>query len=45
MDFFEAVGNRACYRGEFNDVPVPREILTKILEAGILAPSACNEQT
>ncbi len=45
MDFFEAIVKRACYRGEFNDVPVPREILTKIVEAGILAPSACNQQT
>ena len=45
MDFFEAVNRRACYRGEFNDVPVPREILTKVLNAGIMAPSACNQQT
>lgn len=45
MDLFEAISSRSCYRGEFNDVPVPREILTQVLEAGILAPSACNQQS
>ena len=45
MDVLEAIAKRSCYRGEFNDVPVPREILVQILEAGILAPSGCNQQT
>ncbi|MCF0234016.1 MAG: nitroreductase family protein, partial [Thermoguttaceae bacterium] len=45
MDLFDAVAARACYRGEFNDVPISREILTKVLEAGIAAPSACNAQS
>ena len=45
MDLFEAFAARSCYRGEFADVPVTREILTQILDAGILAPSACNQQT
>ena len=45
MDFFETIAKRTCYRSEFNDTPVPREILKKVVEAGILAPSACNQQT
>lgn len=45
MDFFETVEKRACYRGEFNDVPVSRDVLTKVLEAAIAAPSACNAQS
>ena len=45
MDLFEAISTRSCYRGEFNDVPVPREILTQVIETGILAPSACNKQS
>lgn len=45
MEFFEVINSRACYRGEFSDVPVSREILCKVLEAGIQAPSACNQQT
>lgn len=45
MDLFEAIATRSCYRGEFNDVPVPRNILQKILETAIQAPSACNQQS
>ncbi|MBP5621058.1 MAG: nitroreductase family protein [Thermoguttaceae bacterium] len=45
MDFFETIAKRTCYRGEFNDTPVSREILTKVVEAGIMAPSACNQQS
>ncbi len=45
MDLFEAISTRSCYRGEFNEVPVPREILTQVIETGILAPSACNKQS
>ena len=45
MDFFETIAKRTCFRGEFNDTPVSREVLTKIMEAGIMAPSACNQQT
>jgi len=44
MDLFEAIEKRYSYRGEFKPVPVPREHLTKIVEAGIRAPSACNQQ-
>lgn len=45
MEFFETVARRRCYRGEFTDAPVSREALTKILEAAIEAPTACNAQS
>lgn len=44
MDLFEAIQKRYCYRGEFTDAKVPRADLQKIVQAGIQAPSACNEQ-
>lgn len=44
MDLFEAIAKRYSYRGEFTDAPVPREDLKKIVQAGIQAPSAKNEQ-
>jgi nitroreductase len=44
MDLFEAIEKRYSYRGEFTPTPVPREHLVKIVEAGIRAPSACNQQ-
>ncbi|ASV76139.1 nitroreductase [Thermogutta terrifontis] len=45
MDVFEAIEKRYSYRGPFKDVPVPREHLRKIVEAGIRAPSGKNAQT
>ena len=45
METFEAIKNRHSYRGKYKPVPVPREDLTKILEAGMAAPSGCNKQT
>jgi len=44
MDLFEAIQRRHSYRGAFTDAPVPREDLKKIVQAGIQAPSGCNEQ-
>jgi len=44
MDLFEAIAKRYSYRGPFTDAPVPREDLCKIVQAGIQAPSARNEQ-
>lgn len=44
MDVFEAVKKRYSYRGEFTETPVPRSDLEKIVQAGIQAPSGCNEQ-
>ena len=44
MDLFDAIAKRYSYRGAFTDAPVPRKDLEKIVQAGIQAPSACNEQ-
>ena len=45
MEIMDAICHRRSYRGKFKDTPVPREDLTKILEAGLAAPSGCNKQT
>jgi nitroreductase len=44
MDIFEVIAKRYSYRGEFTAAPVPRSDLEKIVQAGIQAPSGCNEQ-
>ena len=36
---------RRSYRGKYKPVPVPREDLKAIMEAGLAAPSGCNKQT
>ena len=36
---------RHSYRGRYKSVPVPREDLKAIMEAGLAAPSGCNKQT
>jgi nitroreductase len=41
MDVFEAIQERRSIRS-YQDKPVPRELMEKILEAGRLAPSAKN---
>lgn len=43
MDVFEAVEQRRSIRS-YQDTPVPREVLEKILEAARLAPSANNRE-
>jgi nitroreductase len=45
MDVFEAIKRRHSYRGAFQDQPVPREDLRRIVEAGIRAPSGHNLQS
>lgn len=45
MELFEAIAKRHSYRGPFRDEPVPRDDLRRIVEAGLLAPSAENAQT
>lgn len=45
MDVFEAIDKRHSYRGRFQDKPIPRETLRKIVEAGLKAPSGRNMQT
>lgn len=43
MTFFELAANRYSVR-QFSNAPVETEKLEKILEAGRLAPTACNNQ-
>ena len=45
MDVFEAIERRHSYRGKFTSAPVSQEDLTKIVTAGILAPSGYNGQS
>ena len=45
MELFEAIQTRRSYRGFFRPEPIPRETLTRILEAILAAPSGCNKQT
>lgn len=45
MDLFEAITKRHSYRGPFDDQPVLRSDLIKIVEAGLRAPSGKNAQT
>ena len=45
MELFEAIKARHSYRGSYLPEPVPREVLQKIMEAGLDAPSGCNKQT
>ena len=43
MDYFDCIEKRFSCRN-FKDDKIPRDILNKVLEAGILAPTACNYQ-
>lgn len=45
MDFFDVIADRYSYRGMYQDIPVPRDHLRRIMEAGLAAPSGCNTQT
>lgn len=45
MNTFDAISSRRSYRGTYKSIPVPREHLQRILEAGLAAPSGCNKQT
>ena len=45
MNLLELINSRHSYRGEYENTPVPREDLRKIMEAGLAAPSGCNKQT
>ena len=44
MEYTELIHTRESIRNYDPDRPVPTEILEKILDAGRLAPSACNYQ-
>lgn len=45
MTLLELMESRHSYRGEYENTPVPREDLRKIMQAGLAAPSGCNKQT
>jgi len=45
MNTLDAIFSRTSYRGRFEDTPIPREDLVKIMEAGLVAPSGSNKQT
>lgn len=45
MNTLEAIAARRSYRRKYLSVPVPREHLKAIVEAGYHAPSGCNKQT
>ena len=46
MDIFNIFELRHCYRGgDFENTPIPREDLRKIVQAGLQAPSGKNAQT
>ena len=45
MNIFEIINSRHSYRGKYKPIPVPKEELRKIMEAGLSAPSGCNKQT
>ena len=43
LDFIELVKNRQACR-DFNDLPLEKELVEKIVEVARLTPSACNSQ-
>lgn len=45
MNMIERILDRKSYRGRYEDTPVSREDLIRIMEAGLAAPSGCNKQT
>lgn len=44
MEYYELIRSRESLRNYDPDRPVPMEIIERILNAGRLAPSACNNQ-
>lgn len=44
MDMMQAILERKSYRGKYTTDSVPREHLQAILEAGLAAPSGCNNR-
>lgn len=45
MSIIKIIEGRRSYRGKFKPIPVPREDLITIMNAGLAAPSGCNKQT
>ena len=45
MNTLDAMNARTSYRGRYEETPIPREDLVKIMETGLAAPSGSNMQT
>ena len=45
MSILDLINRRHSYRGKYENTPVPKADLIKIMEAGLAAPSGCNKQT
>lgn len=45
MEVLDAIRQRHSYRGKYKEIPVPKDDLRKIMQAGLDAPSGCNKQT
>lgn len=45
MELFKAIEKRFSYRGAYKERRVSRQVLCKIVEAGLKSPSGCNAQT
>jgi len=45
MNISDIINSRHSYRGKYKNIPVPRQDLITIMEAGLAAPSGCNKQT
>ena len=45
MDFLKLAQERVSYRGAYKNESVPHDDLVKIMQAGLAAPSGCNQQT
>ena len=45
MELFEVIQKRHSYRQSFAPGPVSRDVLMRIVSAGMRAPSGCNKQT
>ncbi|MBQ8781625.1 MAG: nitroreductase family protein [Oscillospiraceae bacterium] len=45
MDFLKLAQERVSYRGQYKNETVPHDDLVKIMQAGLAAPSGCNQQT
>ncbi|MCL2634957.1 MAG: nitroreductase family protein [Oscillospiraceae bacterium] len=45
MTVLETIKYRTSYRGEYKNGSISRADITKIMEAGLAAPSGCNKQT
>jgi nitroreductase len=44
MEYYELIRTRESIRNYDPERPVPKEVLKRILNAGRMAPSACNNQ-